>query len=695
MELKPLEADDIESIVREAMMDAVDFVESEVAEDRIKAQRYFNGEVDIGEEEGRSKVVATKVRDAIRSIKPSLLRVFLSTDRPVEFVPTGPEDVKFAEQATKYVQYKFQEVGGYDILNDVFHDAMLKKVGIVKVYWDTYQEAETYTFNNLNDMEFSVIANEDDIEVIEHSTKIEMELDEYGMEVEMPRHDLKVSKINEMGKLCVEAVPPEEFFVDRNAKSVDDAYIVGHRTEMRVSDLVAMGYDFDEVSELSGLGHSDTFSDVERYERQGYEDDYSSENPLDPSMRVVAVTEAFMKIDVNGTGVAEMQKIVLGGNAYKYLRHEPWGDKPFAVFEIDPEPHTFHGRSIADLIMNDQDASTAMLRGVLDNVALTNNPRTEILDGSVNVDDMLNNEIGGIVRVKVGGAIQPLTVPFVAGDTLLAMQYYDAEIENKLGISKASLGLNPDALQATTATAVNATMQGAAGQTEVIARNLAEGGVKQMFKLMLKLIIENCDEEQMMRVSGNAYEPVDPRSWNKKMDVTANVGLGTGREDQRNGALQKALEMQMQIFQGYGPQNGLVTMTQIRNTIADMLALNGVRNADRYFSAMTPEMEQQMMSQQQGQQPQMDQATAYLQAEQLKAEAKAQTDMARLQIDAQKAVSADDRERDKMDQDLLIKAAEIIGKYGTAVDVAQVKQMQAVPRYPAETPVNAVEGGRF
>lgn len=698
MELKPLEADDVENIAREAILDAIDFVESDVAEDRIKAQRYYNGEVDIGEEEGRSSVVSTKVRDAIRSIKPSLLRVFLSTDRPVEFVPTGPEDIKFAEQATKYIQYKFQELNGYDVLNDVFHDALLKKTGIVKVYWDTYEESETYTFNNLNDMEFSTIVNEQNVEVVEHITNISIELDEFGAEIEMPRHDLKVSKINEMGDLCVESVPPEEFFIDRNAKSIDTAYVVGHRTEVRVSDLVAMGYDFDVVSELSGLGHSDTFSDVERYERRGYEQDYQQDdNAMDPSMRIVALTELYMKIDVNGTGVAEMQKVVLGGSAYELLSFEPWGDQPFAAFEIDPEPHTFYGKSIADLLCEDQDAATMMLRGVLDNVALTNHPRTEVIDGAVNMDDMLNNEIGGIVRVRQGGAIVPLTVPFVAAQTLSAIEYYDSAIEQKVGISRASLGLNPDALQATTATAVNATMQGAAGQIEVMARNLAEGGVRQMFKLMLKLVIENCDEAKIMRVSGEDYIPVDPRSWNKKMDTSVNVGLGTGREDQRNAALTQALQMQMQIFQSYGPSNGLVSMSQIRNTLADMLALNGVRNADRYFAPMSPEQEQQLLAQQQQgeQQPPMDQGTAYLQAEQLKAEAKAQTDMAKLQIDAQKAIAADDRERDKMDQNLLVSAAEILGKYGTAVDVAQVKQMQNVPRYPAEAPAQAVTGGRF
>lgn len=698
MRPEPKDLGEIEGIAREAVNDAVDFVESEIAEDRIKAQRYFDGEVDIGEEEGRSKVVATKIRDTIRAIKPSLLRVFLSTDKPAEFVPTNPEDVPVAEQATQYVNYLFNEVGGYRILNDCFHDALLKKVGIAKVYWDTYTESETYDYTDLNEQEYMAIVNDENVQVISETQTIKAEIDEMGMQIEAPYYDLKVSYQTEKGKLCVESIPPEEFFVDRNAKSIEDAYVVAHRTEMRVGELVAMGYDFDVVSDLGGLGHSDTFSEVERYERRGYEEDYSDEDVQDPSMRIVAVTEAYMKIDVNGTGVPEMHKILMAGSNYKVLDYEPWGDVPFAVFEVDPEPHTFYGRSIADILFNEQDTATAMLRGILDNVALTNSPRTEIIDGMVNVDDLLNNEIGGVVRVKQAGSIRELVVPFIAGQTLPALQYFDQEIESKTGVTKASTGLNPDALQSTTATAVNATIQAAAGQVEVIARNLAEGGVRRLFRLMLKLVVENSDDQKMMRLSGQ-FIPVDPRMWNTGMDVSVNVGLGTGREDQRMAALNQALGMQMQIWQAYGPMNGLVTMTQIRNTLADMLAINGVRNADRYFSPMNPQteqmllMQQQQMAAQQGQQSDPNQA--YLQAEQIKAQQKAKTDMMKIQIEAQKALAEDDRKRDEMDQDLLIKAAEIIGKYGTAVDVERIKALQAEPRYPQQSPAQAVVGGRF
>lgn len=700
MKPTPMTETEINGIVREALMDAVDFVESEIAPDRIRSQRYFDGEVDIGEEEGRSTVVATKVRDTVRAIKPSLMRVFLSTDRAVEYVPAGPEDVQFAELATKYMQYKFSELGGYRIINDAFHDALIKKVGIVKAYWDTYTDQEIYEYNDLNDQEYSVIVNEDGVDVLEHSVTQSMEIDPMGMQMEMAKHDLKISRSTERGDMCIESVPPEEFFVDRGAKRIEDSYVVAHRTQMRVSDVVAMGYDFEEVSELTGLSTADTTANEEEFERRGYDTAYTQENVQDPSMRLVAITEAYMKIDVDGTGVAQMQRCIMGGDDYQLLSVEPCSEVPFAVFEIDPEPHTFFGRSIADLLMNEQDASTMMLRGVLDNVALTNSPQREIVDGQVNIDDLLNNEIGGIVRTKAPGMVRDLAVPFVAGQTLVAIQYMDAEIESKTGVTKASSGLNPDAMQSTTAAAVNATIQAAAGQVEVMARNLAEGGMRRLFKLMLKLMVENVDEAVMMRMAGGQYQPVDPRYWNAKMDVTANVGLGTGREDQRSAALAQALQLQMQVYQGYGPGNGLVTMTNIRNTLADMLAVQGVRNADRYFAPMDEQREQQLQQmaaqQAQQQQPPVDpQAQAIVEAEQIKAQANKEIQMLKLQIDAQKAIAQDDRERDKMDQELLTDAAKIYGQYQTTVDVAGVKAAQAQPRYPQESPAQAVVGGRF
>jgi len=691
MEPKAKSFTEVEGIVQDAIAQAVDFVESEITHDRIKAQRYFDGEVDIGYEDGRSSVVATKVRDTVRAVKPSLMRVFMSTARPVEFIPKGPEDVAFAEQATDYMHYVFNQNDGFRVLNDAFHDALVKKQGIVKVYWDTRYRTETYSYTDLTQEERDYILSDMGISVIEETMTMTVEMDQMGMEVELPSYSLKVSRSIPEGKLRIESVPPEEFFVNSQARTLEDAYVVCHRSEVRVGELVEMGYPFEEVYDLDSLYGASDISEAEDIERRGYSQDDYEDQSGDPAMRNVAITEAYMRLDVEGTGVPVLHRFICGGSNYKLLDFDRVDEVPFAVFEVDPEPHTMYGRSLAELIMDDQDAATSIIRGVLDNVAMTNNPRIGIVDGAVNIDDVLNNEIGAIVRMRQPGAVQDLAVPFTAGQTLGALQYMDALVEQKTGVTQ-NVALNPDAMQSTTAAGVQATVDAAAAQVEVMVRNLSEG-MRRMFGLLLRLHVKHTDEEQLMRMNGQ-FVPVDPRVWNADMDVQVNVGLGTGREQEKAAALQGVLQIQQQVYQNYGPMNGLVSLTNIRNTLADVLAASGVRNAERYFAPITPEIEQQMLMLQQQQQAQMAQGqpdpnAAFLQAEQIKAQAKMQSDAMKMQLDAQKAAAEDDRKRDQMAQDLLVDAAKIYGQYGTNVDVARIKAEQDKLR----TVANIAQGG--
>jgi hypothetical protein len=700
MRIEPMDKDTVEGIVQKAVQDAVDFIESEISEPRIRAQRYFDGKVDIGHEQGRSKVVATKCRDVVRGIKPSIQRVFLSTENPVEFVPRMPEDVPIAEQMTKYANYKFQQNNGYRMLNDVFQDAMVKKCGIAKVMFEDKTKSEIYSYTGLNAEEFMFLAEEDDVEVLEQTITQEIEIDEMGVEIERPIYDVKISRTVSDGDILITSVPPEEFFVDRNARSIDDFFVVGHRTDMTIGDLLAMGYEEDEIQGLTGT--ISTMESEAEFERRGYTIDEDDDESVDPTSKKVVVTEAYMKVDAEGLGIPQLYRFVLAGAGYKMLSYDLADEVPFAVFEIDPEPHAFFGRSLVELVMNDQDAATSMLRGVLDNVSLTNNPGLEVIEGQVSIDDLLNNEIGRIVRVKSSGAIREQVVPFTAGSTLPALQYFDMLVDNKTGVSKAAQGLDPDVLQSATATAVAATMEGAAGQAEVMARNLAEGGMRQLFRLIASTIIKNSDKEEIIRLN-NQFVAVDPRVWNADMDIIVNVGLGTGRENEKAAVLRETIQMQMSIWQQYGPNNGMVTMTNIRNTLADTLAAVGLKNSERYYLPVTPESEQQliaqkqqeaMMAQQQQQQggaPASDPNQAFLMAEQMKAQSKVQVDMAKLQLDAQKASAdqqfkmhelamKDDLKRDEMVQDLAVEVAKILGQYNSTVNVAAVKAEQDATR---------------
>lgn len=691
MQPKSLSEDEIQNTVTSAVREAVDFVETEVAPDRIKAQKYFDGKSAVDFEDGRSRVVATKVRDTIRAIKPALMRVFLQSDKPVEFTPHTPQAVMGADQATKYAKYIFERNNGFRILSDVFHDALIKKVGVAKVYYDEVQHVEIDEYSDLTPEQLAFIENDPESEVLSQEETIiaEAVIDEMGIEIQprMASYNLRVARTSTKGQIKIQSVAPEDFFVDRMAVSIDDCYVCGHTSEARVGDLVAMGFDFETVYNLGGAADG-TVDDEEELARRGWDDTDDDENAADPSMRKVQFTEAYMKMDIEGTGVPRLYKFICAGNDYEILDYELCDYIPFAVFEVDPEPHTFFGRSLAEIVIEDQDAATSLLRGLLDGLAMANNPRVMAVQNLVNMDDLLNNEIGGVVRVKDINALREFSIGNAASAALPALQFYDEAVRAKTGVTGAAMGMDADALQSQTAAGVNAAVQAASAVSELIARNLAEGGMRQMFRLIAQIARANPNPNEMMRLDGQ-FVPVDPRSWTNDLDLVTNVGLGNNRREDRIAALQMTMQTQMQIWQAYGPTNGIVSMTGIRNTLADILGMAGIHNADRYYNPMNPQIEQQMLmmaaqaaqgdpSQQQPSDPNM----AFLQAEQMKMSARVQADMAKTQLDAEKMRMDDDLERDRMAQDLAIKAAELLAKTGVQLDLNAIRREQQMPRMP-------------
>ena len=690
MKPKKLTRDQIQNTIKNAITEAVDFVEAEIAPERIKAQKYFDGQVDLASEDGRSAVVATKCRDTVRAVKPSLMRVFLQSGRPVEFVPRKPQAVQEAEQKTNYAAYVFERNNGFQILSDAIDDALKKKVGIWKVYVDEPAMVEIDEYSDLMEDQVQLLRMDPEIEILEEEVTQEAIIDEMGMMIMPAIYELKVAKETRSKEIRIDAVAPEDFFIDRNASSIHDAYVCGHSAEMRVGDVVAMGFDFETVYNMGGTTDG-RVDEEETLQRLGWDATDTDEDANDPSMRKITLTEAYMKMDIEGTGIPRLYKFLCGGGNYELLEYELCDQMPFAVFEVDPEAHAFFGRSLVEIIQDDQDAATALLRGLLDNMALINNPRMVVNSQLVNMDDVLNNEIGAVIRTKDVSALREITIGGMAQGLLPAITYYDEAIRAKTGVSGAGMGLDANVLQSQTAQGVNAAVQAANQVSELIARHLAEGGFKQAFKIIVKLAKQHIGGEEMMRVNGE-FVPVDPRSWSADTDMTVNVGIGTNKHEERAMVLRETLQTQMGIWQAYGPQNGVVTMTNIRNTLADILRHGGLHNAERYYQPMNPQMEQMLMMQAaqaaQGQQQASDPNAAFLQAEQMKTSARVQADMQKTQMDFVKAQMQDDRERDKMIQDLAIEAAKILANSGIRLNEQQIRAQQAMTQ-PMGMPMGA------
>jgi hypothetical protein len=684
--IEPMDDTELEALVAGELTDATSFVDAELSPVRARAIQYYRGEPFGNEEEGRSQVVSTDVRDTIAGIMPSLMRVFFGSKKVVQFVPRGPEDVAVADQATDYVNYIFsQDNNGFLVCHSVFKDALRGALGIAKYYWEEKVEVKTEHYTGLDENALTVLLSESGVvgSAIEamDDPSFQPPLDPMtgqpaldpmtGQPLPVPQiYSVELKREYKSGRVVVEAVPPEEFLIDRRARSVEDSVIVAHRRMMRVSDLVALGYDEDEVRSQMGVYELDT--NDEYLARNPYAESYGPGGTQDDK-RVLYV-EAYMRVDYDRDGIAELRKVCTIGPSYKMVMNEPCSHRPFALFCPDPEPHALIGLSIFDMTADLQRIKSAVMRNMLDSLSLAIHPRVGVVEGQVNMDDVLNTEVGGIIRQRAPGMVQPFSVPFVGQAAFPMLEYLDSVRETRTGMSKAAMGLDAGALQSTTRAAVAATVSASQQHLEMIARIFAETGMRALFKGILKLVVENQERPRVVRLR-NQWVPIDPRSWDAGMDVDVDVALGGGTEEQKVGVLTAVAQKQEQILQQLGPQNPLVSPQQYRNTLARLVEASGFKNVDDFFldPAMQPPPPPPPP-------PPPDPAMILAQVEQQKIMADIQNKQAELELKRQQMLLEDDRARDKQEAEMMLRAYEIQLKSGTAVDVEQIKAMMAAPR---------------
>jgi len=667
---EPVSEEELQNIITAEIDDAQDYIDDVISPERALAGQYYKGEPFGNEEEGRSQAISMDVRDTVQAMMPSIMKVFFAANNVVEFAPNGPEDIDSAQQATDYVNYCLTRDNNlFNECYSTFKDALIRKNGIMKVWWDTEKDVTTHYFTGLDEATFSVLQADVNIEVKD----VEITYGEMMVETPMgmmgqtqpATYDCTVVRTVEKGRLCVQSVPPEEFLIDRRARSIETAEFVAHRRYVTVSDLVKMGYDFDEVQDLGYETLDDFEGNEEAFDRnpQAF---VQITGRTDTTSRKVLYIEGYVYVDMDGDGIAELCRVCVAGTANKILHYEPCDFIPFVDFCPDPEPHTFFGMSIADVTMDIQLIKSNILRNTLDSLAQSIHPRTGVVEGQVNLEDVMNTEVGGIIRMRAPGMVQPFTMPFVGQQAFPMLQYMDELRENRTGISKAAAGLDANALQSSTRAAVAATITAAAQHIELICRIFAETGMKGLFKKSLQLITKNQDAPRMVRLR-NTFVPIDPRVWDANMDVVVNVALGTGSNEEKMAFLGQVAAKQEMLMQMGAP---LVDMQGYYNTLAQMMALAGYKDPTVFFKdpAMMPPPPPPAPPQ-----PTPEEMLSQVQMEAIRADI--QKKAAELELQREEMLRKDDRERDKLDADMMIKAAEIEAKYGAQVNTANIEAL--------------------
>ena len=663
---------DLVGVIKSEMDDAKDFIH-QVGEERAESTEYYLG----GEPEAtstlQSEFISTDVRDTVLFMLPNIMRTFFGTKKVVEFVPNGPEDIPLAEQQTDYINYIVQQKNqGFNVMYSAFKDALVRKTGFVKGFWDDSITASTHEYTGVDPQSYQALVLDPNVEIVEESVTMETitTLDPVsGEEVvqEIPAmYDITIRRVKAKNQVCLEAIPPEEVLISRHARDIKSASYVAHRMIKSVSELVAMGYDQDEIEEYAS--YAGTALDPESYDEQ------QARNPFDNMVypdrndsggKDVLYIEHYLFYDFDGDGIDERIRVCTVGDGLHVLNVEQWDDLPIVMFCPDPEPHTAIGSCPADYLKPIQAAKSQIMRDTLDSLGHSIFPRMAVVEGQVNIDDVLNTDIGQPIRVRAPGMVQPFSVPFVGKEAFPVLGYLDESKENRTGVSKASAGLNADALQSSTKAAVAATMSGAQGRIELICRHFAEGGMKDLFTLVNNLVIKHQNAQDVFRLNGK-FVPVDPRYWDADKDLVCNVAISKSSDEEKFAILGSLAGKQEQILQTLGPSNPMVSLQQYSNTLARMIEMAGFKDPESFVNTEVPPMPPAP------QETKPDAAELLAQAEAQKAQVQAQKAIIDAETDRMKIIMDDDRNRDIEEAQIRLKAAELIGKYGTQVNIAEI-----------------------
>jgi hypothetical protein len=658
---------------------ALGYLDTETTEQRRQAIKSYNRDPYGNEVEGRSQIVTGEVAEAIDGAIPQLLRIFTQSDDVVRFEPKGPGDEEKSKQATEYCNWVLMsENPGVTILHDWIKDALIYKNGVIKVWWEDMTEVNSETYENLSQDELTLLLSDGQYEIVSQEeikigevpapapSFIPGQAAQMAENLEAPpmvpvyAYNVKIKKVDKKGRVVIENLAPEEFIVSKKTRQLAESPFCAHRRLVTRSELVAMGFSKKIVEDLPTYNDLEyTTERVARFSNGEQPDDPS----LDPSMQEIEVYEAYMKVDYDGDGIAELRRIVYAG--HEVLENEETDYVPFCSICPIPMPHKFYGHSLADRATDLQLIKTTITRQILDNLYLSNNARMMVVDGQVNLDDMLTVTPGGVVRVKNPQAVTPLTVPLVAGQAFPMLDYMDQIQQKRTGVTQASQGLDPNILQNTTATAVAMVQNAGAARVELIARLFAETGVKDLFRNILHLVCKYQDKERIIRLRGK-FVSIDPREWSNEYDLSINVGLGTGSKEQQMAMIAMVLDKQERIIQQYGPANPLVSVGQYRQTLGKLIEAAGFKDSTEFFREITPEMDAQLSSpppQQQQPDPMVQALMAQTQAQIQAMMAKAEAD---IQVKQEKAMADIALAQEKAAAEIALKRQELAAQ--TSID---------------------------
>lgn len=604
---KKLTDEEIESAALEAMRSSLGAPDSEVGAQRLRNIEAYNaepvGEFAPPEVLDRSDFVATDVADTVNGLLPQLMQMFVSSDDAVEFEGNGqPGSEAEAKLATALVNHTFYvRNDGVSIVHDWFWDALVQKVGFVKVWVEEDADDAKQKYEGSTQEQFLLLM-QDGWELVG-----EPEQDEQGIA-------FTVRKESRTKRVRIVVVAPAEMRVDVNARWDDEPAVIGQVFYRRRFEWEQDGYD---VSDIGGSSAGPT--DSEALALLG-PNDSSAFGAAHESHELIRGSEVYMKLDADGDGIAEWLKVCLIEDKLAVVSEgkaiEQVDGHPYVWICPNPRPHSFFGDCPADFAYQPQKIRTTTVRAIQDNMILSVNQRMYVnTRAAVNIEDVLDSRAGGVIRGEgpASDAIQPIVQPSLGAPAYQFNEYIASWAESRTGFNRYSAGTDANAINKTKG-GVELLTAKADMRTGLTARHFAVG-MKKLFAKVLKMLVQHQNQPEAVALNGQ-FVPINPGEFKNQFRAKINVGLGTGTKEQQAARIMALLQVQQM-----GAQFGVVGPEHIAESIRLYVEAQEYKNPQRFVSPQptgmppNPQAFQQMQQQSQEQMQGMGKELQRLQQE--------------------------------------------------------------------------------
>lgn len=568
---------------------AVGYFDNEIAGEQAKAMDYYLSKPFGNEEDGRSDVISSDVWDVVEGMTPQIAKPFFASDDLVKFNPVSPQDEQAAKQETEYVNWLVvQKNDSFNEIVAAIKTGLLQKNAIAKYWWETSTRSTIERYEGLTDDQFALILQDPNIKVVQHSSQtvqvpgIDPQSGQQVMQEETT-HDCQLRVSHEHGEAKWSVLAPEEVLVGRDTRSTNlkSGRYVAHITRKTLSELREMGYDV--ADDIPDDNTPDTrFSPQYQARRNAEESEYHSIMPLDPALREVTFKDELVRIDYDGDGIAELRRICRVGR--EIFVNEETEEVNFVAWTPYVQPFKFYGRCPADETIEIQRVKTTLWRQSLDNIYTINNNRVYASEG-VNLDDLLDNQIAGVVRVDtkgqpIGGHVMSAEIQPIGAVVQPMIEYLDSAKENRTGFSRYNQGA-ADLGNQKTLGEVQIVTQQSNQRADLIARTFAEQFLKPLMLGVHGLVRRHATQAETVQIRGQ-WVNVDPRDWVTRTDMTISVGLGNADQQMQMQAAQQLIGAQMNFAKLQIP--GLVSPENFYNSAAKLAESMGEKSPEKYFT---------------------------------------------------------------------------------------------------------------